>query len=138
MVLDRTPILGEQGGQSWGGYSGLSIRVNQEFNTPEVTAEADSSRLWKGNWLAMGFKTLSGKKASVCLFQDPKYTPASSCWYVIADPKIPFFYFSPAVLYDKKIILKKGETLQLKYRIWILSGTVKKGELQNRFNQFIK
>src|SRR5690606_18391814 len=31
VLLDRTPIEGEPGGQSWGGYAGLSVRYNQDF-----------------------------------------------------------------------------------------------------------
>jgi type 1 glutamine amidotransferase len=29
--LNRTPVLGQENGQSWGGYSGLSIRFSQDF-----------------------------------------------------------------------------------------------------------
>jgi Oxidoreductase family, C-terminal alpha/beta domain len=36
---------------------------------------------------------------------------------LINNPDIPFYYFSPAVLYDGKIILKKDDVLRLKYRV---------------------
>ena len=29
--LNRTPILGQKNGKSWGGYAGLSVRFNQDF-----------------------------------------------------------------------------------------------------------
>jgi type 1 glutamine amidotransferase len=138
VILDRTPILGEQGGQSWGGYAGLSIRFNQDFNTPEIISEADSTKFWKGNWFFMGFNTLSGGKVGFAMMQHPKYTTNSTSWYAIKDPKIPFFYYSPAALFDSKIILKKGETLRLKYRVWVLPGTEAKQQLQEKFVQYLK
>ncbi len=55
----------------------------------------------------MGFNTLTGEKAGICILQNPKYTTSTTSWYVINDPAIPFYYFSPAVLFDGKIILKK-------------------------------
>ena len=138
VILDRTPILGEQGGQSWGGYAGLSVRFNQDFNTPEIISDGDSTKFWKGNWFSMGFNTLSGGKAGLAMMQHPKYTTNSTSWYAIKDPKIPFFYYSPAALFDRKIILKKGETLHLKYRVWVLPGTETKQQLQEKFDQYLK
>ena len=136
VILDRTPLTGEPGGQSWGGYAGLSIRFNQDFTTPEVVIPADTSGHGKGYWRYMGFNSLTGGKAGIAMFQHPQFTTSSTGWYVINDPKVPFYYYSPAVLFDKKIILRKGETLQLKYRIWVLPGLFTKKELQEKFKQY--
>jgi len=71
----------------------------------------------------------------VCIFENLRYTTANTSWYVINTPEIPFFYFSPAVLYDGKIILKKGSTLHLKYRTWI-SGKIGKEELAKKYEEY--
>ncbi len=138
VILDRTPIVGEQGGQSWGGYAGLSVRFNQKFNTPEIISDGDSTKFWKGNWFFMGFNSLSGGRAGLAMMQHPKFTTNSTSWYAIKDPKTPFFYYSPAALFDRKIILKKGETLRLKYRILVLTGTESKQQLLEKYEQYLK
>jgi hypothetical protein len=137
IILDRTPIEGEFDGKSWGGYAGLSVRFNQDYTSPEIIAPADSENFRKNDWLYMGFNTLTGEKAGVSILQNPAYTTPSTSWYVISNPGIPFFYYSPAVLFDSKIILKKGEDLHLKYRVWILPGATGRGELKAKFDQYL-
>jgi type 1 glutamine amidotransferase len=137
VTLDRTPIEGEPNGQSWGGYAGLSIRFNQDYTSPETITPAGDNNYRKSNWLYMGFNTLTGEKAGVSIIQNRAYTTSSTSWYVMNNPEIPFFYYSPAVLYDSKIYLKKGENLHLKYRVWILPGVIHEQELQEKSDQYI-
>ena len=137
VVLDRTPIEGEPEGKSWGGYAGLSIRFNQDCTSPEIIAPADSDNNKKSNWLYMGFTTITGEKAGICILQNLKFTTPTTSWYVISKPEIPFYYYSPAVLFDGKIVLKKGESLRLKYRIYILPGIPAKDELQNKYEDYV-
>ena len=133
VILDRTPTQVEPDGRSWGGYAGLSIRFSQDYTTPVVIAPDDKDKYKKNNWVYMGFNTLTGETAGVCIFQNMKYTTPLCSWYVINNPEIPFFYFSPAVLFDGKIILKKGETLHLKYRTWVIQGKTSMNELQKKY-----
>jgi type 1 glutamine amidotransferase len=137
VVLDRTPIEGEPEGKSWGGYAGLSIRFNQDFTSPEIIVPTDSDNFKKSNWLYMGFNTLTGEKAGLCILQNLKFTTSTTSWYVFNDPEIPFYYYSPAVLFDGRIVLKKGESLHLKYRIWILPGKIGKKEIQNKYDEYV-
>ncbi len=137
VVLDRTPIEGEPEGQSWGGYAGLSIRFNQDFTSPEIIVPSDSENFKKNRWLYMGFNTLTGEKAGICILQNLKFTTSTTSWYVIANPEIPFYYYSPAVLYDGRIVLKKGEALHLKYRVWILPGITGKEEIQTKYDEYL-
>lgn len=137
VVLDRTPVPGEPEGQSWGGYSGLSVRFSQDLTSPEIIVPSDSETYKKNNWLYMGFNALSGEKAGICIMQNMKHTPSTTSWYIIKDQKIPFYYFSPAVLYDGKIRLKKGETFKLKYRVWILPGRIRKANLAYKYDQYL-
>lgn len=137
VVLDRTPIIGEHDGQSWGGYSGLSIRYSQNFASPRIITPSDSQNYKKNNWLYMGFKTLNGENAGIAIYPNRKYSTPTMSWYIFNDPQIPFFYYSPAVLYDGKIILKKGEILRLKYRVWILTGDTGKAGLKHKYDQYL-
>lgn len=138
VLLDRTPISGEPGGQSWGGYAGLSIRFNQDYTSPTIISSSDSAACPKCNWMYMGFNSLTGEKAGMAVLQHPQFTTSSTSWYVINDPKIPFYYYSPAILFDRNIVLKKGETLILKYRLWMLPGKVTKDKLQEKYEQYLK
>lgn len=135
--LDRTPIVGEPGGQSWGGYSGLSVRFNQDYTSPQIISPLDSAYLRKGNWLYMGFNSLRGEKGGISIIHHPQFTLGSTSWYVITDQNVPFYYYSPAVLFERKIILRKRETLILKYRIWMLPGEVSREMLQQKYDQYL-
>jgi len=137
IILDRTPIVGEPDGQSWGGYSGISVRFSQNFTYPLIIVPADSQNYRKNNWLYMGFRTLTGDNAGIAILPDVNNSTPTMSWYIFNDPQIPFFYYSPAVLYDGKIILKKGETLRLKYRVWVLSGKTGISSLNTKYTQYM-
>jgi hypothetical protein len=84
----------------------------------------------------MGFSTLTGETAGMCIFQNLKFSTPNTSWYVINNPDIPFFYYSPAALYYGKIILKKGDIMHLKYRTWIVPGKMTKEELQKKYDAY--
>lgn len=137
VVLDRTPTAGEPGGFNWGGYAGLSVRFNQELRYKGMVTPDDTLNYQKGNWLYMGFTALSKDTVGIAVFLHPDFTTVSTGWYVTKDPKIRFYFFSPALLYDKKLVMKKGDLLRLSYRIWLLSGMTEKKELQHKFDSFL-
>jgi type 1 glutamine amidotransferase len=137
VILDRTPVQTEPGGRTWGGYAGLSVRFSQDFTDPFILAPNDSADYKKNSWVYMGFKTLTGDTAGMTIIQDPGFTTTNTSWYIIRTPGIPFFYYSPAVLYDGKIILKNGEQLHLKYRVWIIPGKTGREELERKYNEYI-
>jgi len=138
VILDRTPVTGEPDGVSWGGYAGLSIRFNQDYTSPAILFPSADQNFQKDPWLYMGFITLRGQKAGICIMQDPEFTTTTTRWYVINDPAIPFYYYSPSVLYAGKLILKKGESLKLKYRLIILPGEPDKDQLQAKYEEYLK
>ena len=49
---------------------------------------------------------------------------------------MPFYYFSPAHLYYKPLELKKGEQIELKYRIDHISGVTNQEELEHTFKKY--
>jgi type 1 glutamine amidotransferase len=121
VVLDRTPVT-IKGGRVQGGYAGISVRFNQDFTAPELRSSSDSAQCAKCPWQYYGFQSLTGKKVGITIEQDPQYTPPTSSWYIINEPLIPFFYYSPACIFDHKVTMKKGETLSLRYTIRMLEG----------------
>lgn len=137
VILDRTPVLGEPDGKSWGGYAGLSVRFNQDYTQAVIISQSGGQDYRKDNWLYMGFNTLTGERAGTAILKNPEFSASTTSWYVINDPVIPFYYYSPAVLYDGKIILKMGDNLRLNYRVWILPGDVDKEDLQAKYDQYV-
>ena len=106
VVLDRTPPA-IRGGRIQGGYAGISIRFNQDFTSPEFKSSGDTLQCKKCDWQYYGFTSLTGKKVGIKIEQDTQFRSSTSSWYIINDPLIPFYYFSPAVIFDSPVVLKK-------------------------------
>src|SRR5690606_3501615 len=107
------------------------------YTSPVILFPSQNQNYQKDPWFYMGFNTLTGQNAGLCIMQNPDFTPPTTSWYVINDPSIPFYYYSPAVLYDGKIILKKGESLHLKYQVIILPGKPEKDQLQVKYEEYL-
>ena len=138
--LNRTPILGQEGGTSWGGYAGISIRFNQSFMDSEFISswgENDAVNGKKGDWLYMGFTGLDGSKVGSQIIIHPDSHTEGEAWYSVNTEEFPFYYFSPAVLYYKPLILSKGEKLQLQYRINHFTGEMNRVELENENQNYL-
>lgn len=138
--LDRTPILGEENGQSWGGYAGLSIRFSRNFMNSRFVTPGNNDNTINGkqsDWLYMGFTGLDGKKVGSLMMVSPKTRRNGWAWYSVNDEQLPFYYFSPAYLYHKPLNLKKGEPINLTYRILHLPGEANSQLLNKEFQKFI-
>lgn len=118
IVLDRTPPA-IRGGRIQGGYAGISCRFNQDFTEPVIRNAADSAQCQKCGWQYYGFRSLTGKRVGLKIELDPKYNLPTCRWYVINDPLIPFFFYSPGVIFDDKVTFKKGQDFRLRYRITV-------------------
>jgi len=139
VLLDRTPIEGESDGKSWGGYAGLSVRFNQDFTGSHfISAWGDNENIngKTGDWLYMGFKGLDGKPVGTQIIVDPENQTEGAAWYSVNTDGLPFWYFSPAVLYQKPLRLLKGEMLPLKYRVVHHNGEITESILNHHFAKF--
>ena len=137
VLLDRTPLPGEEGGQSWGGYAGMSIRFNQQFTGPGHLIPEGTRSGAKNNFMYMGFSSPASGEAGLSIFTHPGFSTSSTSWYVIENPGIPFFYYSPSALYEHSYLLKPNEPLELKYRIWILAGEINEQTLNEKYESFL-
>jgi len=115
--LIRTPPPYQPSGVPWGGYAGLSLRLNPAARSWTFSSSSG----------ATGVAALHGKPASwvkfsagpgqpaVTIFDGPQNPRYPSPWYI--NQEMP--YFSPALLFDKTLALSPGEPLTLRYRILI-------------------
>lgn len=139
--LDRTPLPQEPDGKSWGGYAGFSARLNNQLNDVIAINDAGETADLNGKpsrWMTFGMKEDKSKKVSITIFDHPENRNYPNKWYISLDNKTPFYYFSPAILYNSKMILKKGEKLKLKYLLLVSSGKQSHIQLQSDWENFIK
>jgi hypothetical protein len=140
VLLDRTPIAGEKGGQSWGGYAGLSVRIAKNTSDWYLTDSEGRKDLQahgqKARWMNFGGRAAGDKDFSITIFGHPENLRHPSPGYVIMDPKMPFGYFSPALLFNKLYTLPAGESFSLKYRVLIYPDRVEKSLLDAEWKSF--
>jgi type 1 glutamine amidotransferase len=138
--LNRTPVLGQENGVSWGGYAGLSIRFSQDFMDPYFLTpwhDNDSINGRQGNWLYMGFTGIDGQRIGSQIMVDPGSQRYGSAWYSVNSEIQPFYYFSPAYLFFSPVAMKKGEKIDLNYRILHHPGNTNTDRLDQEFNKYL-
>jgi len=142
VLLDRTPILGEQGGQSWGGYAGLSVRIAKDTSDWYLLDSEEQKDLEghgkKARWMNFGGRAAGSKDFSIAIFDHPDNPRYPSPGFVIMDLKVPFGYFSPALLFNKPYTLPAGKSFSLKYRILIQHDRAQKNLLETEWKSFAK
>ena len=131
-----------KGGTHGGGYAGLSIRLAEltkewtVVNSEGLRDEAAHGQ--KARWVAWSGETAAGKSAAVAMFDHPKNVRHPSPWYVAVRRKVPFNYFSPALLYSEPYTLAAGKTMTLKYRTLIQSAPADAKAMQSEWKAFAK
>ncbi len=140
VLLDRTPIPGEKDGQSWGGYAGLSVRLAKNISGWQVADSEGRKGLeahgQKACWMDFSGQTAEGRAAGIAIFDHPDNLRHPSPGFVIMDPKVPFGYFSPALLFNEPYTLLAGKSLTLRYRVLIHPGRADKNLLEGEWKSF--
>ena len=138
VLLDRTPIPGQQGAKSYGGYAGLSVRMAKSTRhwrfLGSEGALKPQTRGDRARWVDFGGSIADGKFAGITVFDHPENLRHPSPWWLSAS--MP--YFSPAVLFHKPYTLAAGKTLTLRYRVLIHTGPADKDMLENNWKAFLK
>ena len=138
VLLDRTPIPGEQGGKGWGGYAGLSLRMAKATRGWQfVDSEGRKDKQIHGKkarWVDFSGELPDGKEVGITIFDHPENLRHPSPWYV--EKGMP--YFSPAVLFDKPYTIAARESLEMWYRILIHPGRADKKFLEKECEAFLK
>ncbi len=132
--LGRTPLPNEENGKPYGGYAGLSLRLPVKPNgwtvrTSEGKNSASESHGQNARWL-----DYSSPEGGVSICDHPDNLRHPSPWYVHDSP--PMSYFSPAVLFNKPLVLAAGKSLTLRYRILVHSKAMSVEEIESDCHAF--
>jgi hypothetical protein len=140
VVLDRTPPPNEPGGQSWGGYSGLSVRFAKDAVVRKVVTsdgpiiEFPDNR-YRGKHTAMDYSGLfGGHPAGIAICDHPDNPGSPTPWYAIREPVMSFF--NAAVICYSPITLEPGQKLTLRYRVLVHPGRFDADRLRAEYDRF--
>jgi hypothetical protein len=140
--LNRTPLPTEPGGQAWGGYAGLSVRLAAELTDRAADSAAgpvpfnDQSR-YRGRALALDYHGLiNGRTVGVAICDHPQNLHHPTPWYVIRSDTMS--YFSPAVICYGPHTLPDGQEMTLRYRVWVHPGRWNADRLGREFSDYVR
>jgi hypothetical protein len=140
--LDRTPLEGEPGGQPWGGYAGLSVRLAKDLterraDTTDAPVEFSQQSRYRGKARAMDYHGLiDGRPVGVAVCDHPHNLNHPTPWYAIRSKTMS--YFSPAVLCYGPHTLEAGKRLALRYRVIAHPGRWNAERLRGEFERFVR
>ncbi|MCX6573184.1 MAG: PmoA family protein, partial [Candidatus Aminicenantes bacterium] len=139
-VLDRTPLPGQPGGQVFGGYAGLSLRLGQGLSDRQVMTSDGPVTVWtddryRARHIGLDYSGLvDGGPAGIAIVDHPANTRSPTPWYVISSPG--FSWFTPALLCYEPLSLRAGETFVLRYRVLVHGGRWDAGRLEREAARF--
>ncbi len=134
VVFDRTPLEHEAGGKKWGGYAGLSLRMNQDVNgglfhnSEGQQGEAVAHRQ-PAQW--MSYTPPNG--GFVVLLDHPDNLNYPNKWYI--SEKMGFF--SPSVVHDVPHTLQPHSSLKLKHRVIVSGGALNPPEIEALYTDWL-
>jgi len=141
VVLDRTPPKEF----SWGGYGGLGFRAAatmRDFQASNSAGQVGKAQAHAqpAKWLdysgVFGNKDEPATAAGMAIFDHPANRRHPTRWYVSDTKRLP--YFGTAPLYEEPLTLKAGESLTLKYRVFVHPGLGDKAVLDKEYAEFAK
>ncbi len=143
IVLDRTPMPGEPGGQVNGGYAGLSARMVPLPVTMSVVTTAGPVERFVSNRarpnaaaVACNFRDSERDIGSLAFFSAPANTDGDAPWYIISSQQMPFI--CQALLAPKpKSVPAHGE-FTLRYRIGVSPKARTQAELEAGQKEWLK
>jgi len=141
LLLDRTPPPEEPGGQSWGGYSGMSVRLARQTADWRIMDSEGRTGMechrQPARWIGCEFiQTSAGREAGICILDHPANARHPAPSFIVLRADIPFVYFSPAPLFNEPLALPAGESLTLGYRILVYPGRKSVEQLDAAWQEF--
>ncbi len=140
VVLDRTPLPDEPGGQLYGGYAGLSVRLAKELTDREAVDEkgpvtfSPQSR-YRGRSRVMDYAgTMDGKPVGIAICDHPGNLNHPSPWYAIRSNVMS--YYSPAVICYEPHTMQPGDQFTLRYRVIVHRDKWDQQRLLKEYQQF--
>jgi hypothetical protein len=143
LVLDRTPMPGEPGGQVNGGYAGLSARMVPLPVTMSVVTTAGPVERFVSNRarpnaaaVACNFSDGSRDIGGLAFFTDPANTGGDAPWYIIDSRQMPFI--CQALLAPKPRSVPAHGEFTLRYRIGVSPKTWTQAGLEAGQKEWVK
>lgn len=143
LVLDRTPMPGEPGGQVNGGYAGLSARmvplpVTMSVVTTGGPVERFVSNRARPNAAAVACNFNDGSRdiGSLAFYSDPANTDGDAPWYIIDSRQMPFI--CQALLAPKPRSVPAHGEFTLRYRIRVSPRAWTQAELEASQKEWLK
>jgi hypothetical protein len=125
--FDRTPLPGEPGGQTFGGYAGLSLRFAKDLADTKVAASSDTGTAkdnrYRFSAAAADYSGRLGQSEAGVAFLDHSANPRHPTrWYAIVNPAQNFGFLNAAWIQLQPYELPAQEKLTLRYRVLVHSG----------------
>ena len=147
VILERTPVEGQDGGRRWGGYATLGLRVMSETLTGISLLNNEGKRGLDIHTSPTKWTDISGiiiddttKSAGITIFdhyQNPRHPVPG---YVIKSENNnglpPFVYTNPGFLYNSGYSIKAEGRLKLCYRIYVHNSIGDLKKLNDIFNNY--
>lgn len=134
LLLDRTHMPGEPGGQVNGGYAGFSMRVAQhpvdvQFLTTQGPIEKFESERARPNSVAAACNmTQGGRTDGTVILSHPANVGGDSPWYIISSKTMR--WFSPALIAPAAKKVAPNEAFTWKFRVVTKAGAWTPGQVQ--------
>jgi hypothetical protein len=116
LMLDRTPFT------TWGGYGGLTIRGNRNWQETRLLfpdgSTSDRPTGIRATWCDLAGKFDGGleQTGGVAIFDHPDNPRHPTPWYGATGPG---HYFNAAFLFHEPLSVAAGQTLTFRYRVLI-------------------
>ncbi len=134
VTLDRTPPAA-YGGETWGGYGGLSLRADEGLadhhfldsegrqRRESLTGDGHTAR-----WMDLSARN-GARAGGLTMLSHPANPRSPSPWYVWFETGAHAF-FTPALLYHAPLVLPPHAALTLRYRTRVHTGAAAPAEAE--------
>jgi hypothetical protein len=143
--LDRTPPVGQPGGQSWGGYAGLTVRFASTIRDWQIQNSEGQTGKEGTNGKAARWYDISGvfrgdsdedHPAGISVLDHPSSMRHPTPWQVNTNPTIFFVAYMPSFLFHEPSTILAGDKVSLYHRVLIHSGRLDRSFLEKEWNEF--
>ena len=141
VIMDRTPLPHQENGKTWGGYAGLSVRFSKDFFDPTFINADRSNDMKHGMpqaWRYYGLKDIKGSAIGTAIFAKSENLNYPEPWFMTNSEDHPFYYFSPAPIFNQPHNMDRGDRIQLGYRVQFYANPANYEQLKRDHENYLK
>lgn len=149
VVTEMTPAQGAgamtfgsptTNGRPMAGYSGLTLRMQRSMNQGKIATSTGQTGPevmgQRAAWLHYAGRTdTTNQPVCVAMFDHPENPRHPTKFFVRNEP---FGCISPAFCFDEEYVLEPGQTLSLRYGVWVRRGEEDLGRVEAVYGQWVK